>query len=154
MKPINDFSKKFNTTLSLDPKLVVKQKNRYYLLNQTLKSLSKSNFFHAGTYLGKIKNRKLYPSLNLLHLLSRNQEANKTIVNPKAEWLFICGRDILKQGITAIYGPKTKNTHTLIQNQHNENIGYGIIMNSKTIKNITDIGDLLRREKHKQEYQQ
>ena len=149
MKPINSFAEKFNTKLNLDPKLIVKQKSRYYLLNQTLKSFSKSNFFHAGTYLGKIKKRKLYPSLNLLYLLSKNPKANKTIVNQKAEWLFICGRDILKQGIIAIYGPETRNTHTLVQNQQNENIGYGIIVTNKTIKNITDIGDLLRRENHK-----
>ena len=61
-------------------------------------------------------------------------------------------RDILKQGIIAIYGPETRNTHTLIQNQQNENIGYGIIMRNKIIKNIADIGDLLRRENHTQKY--
>jgi ribosome biogenesis protein Nip4 len=84
------------------------------------------------------------------------QEANKTKVDAKTEWLFICGRDIFKQGITEITGSKRKGTHTLILNQNGECLGFGKILRDPkeeksrrqpTIKNIADIGDFLRREK-------
>ncbi len=147
MKPLEDFAKKLNVKLELNPKLIAKQKNRYYLLNSTLRQLAKPNFFHAGTYLGKTKNSKFYPSLNLLQLIAEQKSANKSTVNPKAEWLFVCGRDILRKGIIKIHGLEKKNTYTLIQNLHNENLGYGRITSNTTIRNILDIGDFLRREK-------
>lgn len=78
------------------------------------------------------------------------------MVDEKTAWLFICGRDIFKRGITNISGSKRKGDYTLILNQHEECLGFGKILhnigddrNSKVVvKNISDIGDFLRREKH------
>lgn len=155
MKPISDFLARFDSDLGLDKKLVIKKKNRYYLLNETLKKLAASDFFHAGTYLGKTKDRTLFPSFPLLALMAK-QKANKTTVDAKTEWLFICGRDIFKQGITEIRGSKKKGAYTLILNQRGECLGFGTILknpdekqgkNRPIIKNVTDVGDFLRRER-------
>jgi ribosome biogenesis protein Nip4 len=153
MKPINDFISRFHASIIFNESLIVKKENRYFLLNETLKSLITENFFYAGTYLGKIKNGKFFPSFSLLRMIAEGK-ANKIIVNDKTAWLFICGRDIFKQGILKAYGSKRKGDYTLILNQHRECLGFGKILNSLgeerkglAIKNISDIGDFLRRER-------
>ncbi len=155
MKPISDFVKKFNTNISLNEKLVVRRKNRYYLLNENLRRLIMKEFFYAGTYLGKERDRTFFPSFNLLALIAE-KKANKMTVDEKTEWLFICGRDVFKQGILDIKGSKKGGTHTLVLNQHGECLGFGRLVknldekqakNQPTIRSIADIGDYLRRER-------
>jgi ribosome biogenesis protein Nip4 len=133
----------------------VKKENRYYLLNENLKSLITENFFYAGTYLGKIRNDNFFPSFTLLRMISE-QKANKIIVDDKTAWLFICGRDIFKDGILEADGSKRKGDYTLVLNQHRECLGFGRILRSLeeerkcvAIKNILDIGDFLRRERQR-----
>jgi ribosome biogenesis protein Nip4 len=82
------------------------------------------------------------------------KEANKIIVDKKTEWLFICGRDIFKRGIMKTIGSKKKRAYVLILNQHDECLGFGKILrdlneetNGVVIKNVSDIGDFLRRER-------
>jgi ribosome biogenesis protein Nip4 len=151
MKPIDDFVSRFHASVIFNGSLIVKKENRYFLLNETLKSLITEDFFYAGTYLGKIKNGKFFPSFSLLRMIAEGK-ANKIIVNDKTAWLFICGRDIFKQGILKIDGSKRKGDYTLILNQHRECLGFGKIVGSLeegqgvVIKNISDIGDFLRRE--------
>jgi ribosome biogenesis protein Nip4 len=153
MKPINDFISQFNSSVSLDERFIVKKDIRYFLLNENLKRLALRNFFYAGTYLGKIKNGKFFPSFSLLRIISQRR-ANKVIVDDKTAWLFICGRDIFKQGIVKAVGSKRKSAYTLILNEHGECLGFGRILGNLSeekddvaIKNISDIGDFLRREK-------
>jgi ribosome biogenesis protein Nip4 len=155
MRHLYGFLHKLNSNLSLDKTLMLKKANRYYLLEKTIKKLATGDFFYAGTYLGKIKGQTFFPSFPLLAMMTK-QKANKTKVDAKTEWLFICGRDIFKQGITEITGSKRKGTHTLILNQNGECLGFGKILRDPkeeksrrqpTIKNIADIGDFLRREK-------
>ena len=153
MKPIKDFAERFETRISLDRNLIVRKENRYFLLNEGLKRTISKDFFYAGTYLGKVKKRKFFPSFNLLNMIAE-KKANKTVVDKKTEWLFICGRDIFKQGITKVRGSKRKGDYTLILNQYGECLGFGKIVydldkekDGVVIKNISDIGDFLRREK-------
>ena len=82
-------------------------------------------------------------------------KANNIIVNKKTAWLFICGRDILQQGILEKNNLK-KGDYTLVMNEYNECLGFGKIMHNLrgvpdstkiAVKNILDIGDFLRREK-------
>jgi len=154
MKQIKNFANRFQTRISLDKNLILKKRDRYFLLNGSLKSLISKDFFYAGTYLGKTKRGKLFPSFNLLRMIAE-EKANKVIVDKKTEWLFICGRDIFKQGITEVIVSKRKGDYTLILNQHGECLGFGKILcnldkakNGVVIENISDIGDFLRREKH------
>ena len=153
MKQIKDFASRFQTRISLDKNLIVKRRDRYFLLNDSLKRLISKDFFYAGTYLGKIKRGKFFPSFSLLRMIAE-EKANKVIVDKKTEWLFICGRDIFKQGIMKVMGSERKGDYTLILNQHGECLGFGKILchpdkakDGVVIENILDIGDFLRREK-------
>jgi ribosome biogenesis protein Nip4 len=152
MKPIKDFVMQFGASISLDESLIVRKENRCFLVNEKLKKLITKDFFYVGTYLGKTKNGKFFPSFNLLSMIAE-KKANKIIVDKKTEWLFICGRDIFKQGIIKVMGSKRKDDYTLILNQHGECLGFGKIIHNLNgeksgfaVKNISDIGDFLRRE--------
>jgi ribosome biogenesis protein Nip4 len=153
MNSMKDFARQFGASISLDESFIVKKENRYFLINEKLKKLITEDFFFAGTYLGKTKNGKFFPSFNLLSMVAE-KKANKTIVDSKTEWLFICGRDIFKQGILKVMGSKGKGDYTLILNQHGECLGFGRILHNldeerggEAVKNISDVGDFLRREK-------
>ena len=153
IKEINDFVSLFGSSLSLNEELIVKKQNQYFLLNEALKKSVSKDFFYAGIYLGKTVGGKLFPGFELLRLLAE-KKASSIIVGKKTEWLFICGRDIFKQGIVNITGAGQKGDHVLVLNNHGECLGFGRIVCdlSKTerglaVKNILDIGDFLRREK-------
>ncbi|MCZ2807814.1 MAG: hypothetical protein O2V44_00510 [Candidatus Bathyarchaeota archaeon] len=161
MKEINDFVGQFRASINLDESLIVKKKNRYYLLNENLKHQSHQDFFYIGVYLGKLKGASFFPSFLLLAMIAESK-ANKVVVDKKTAWLFICGRDIFKQGILKVNGSR-KGDYTLILNEHNECLGFGKIMrnlreesdaNKVAVKNILDIGDFLRREKRQSRRQQ
>jgi ribosome biogenesis protein Nip4 len=152
MKLINDFVSRFNSSVSLDERFIMEKENRYFLLSKNLKKLITENFFYAGIYLGKMKNGRFFPSFSLLRMITETK-ANKVIVDDKTAWLFICGRDVFKRGIVKAVGSKRKGDYTLILNEHGECLGFGKIcdLNKEkddvAIKNISDIGDFLRREK-------
>jgi len=155
MKPINDFISRFETSVNLDEKFIVKKQNRFFLINETLRLQIQKDFFYVGAYLGKVKDGIFFPSFILLAMMAETK-ANKTMVDKKTAWLFICGRDVFKRGIMQMTGSKSKGDYTLVLNQHNECLGFGKILcnineekdKSKVIvKNISNIGDFLKREK-------
>ena len=154
VKAIRDFAFYFGAKFTVNADLTVEKDGRYFLLNANLQALIRKDFYYAGTYLGKVKNYRFFPSFNLLAILAR-VEANKIVVNKKAAWLFICGRDIFQKGIITVRGSRRKGDYTLVLNEFGECLGFGKILCSleaeekKTeiaIKNISDIGDFLRRE--------
>lgn len=153
MEIINEFANQFGAHLRLDKSLIVQKQDRYFLLNQALKRLVTKDFFYAGLYLGKIKKKRFFPSFILLKMIAQ-KKANRIIVDEKSAWLFVCGRDIFRRGIIEAEGSKRKGAYTLILNQHDECLGFGKILRdlgeAKTgvaVKNISDIGDFLRRER-------
>jgi ribosome biogenesis protein Nip4 len=151
---MEDFAAKVNAKISVDSDFVVVRERRYFLLNTSLQSLARKGFFFAGAYLGKVKKGKFFPSFSFLSMLAEG-EANKVVVDKKAAWLFICGRDVFVQGITAIHGSRRKGDYTLVLNEFGECLGFGRIIsnlvsegekNEVGVRNISDIGDFLRRE--------
>jgi ribosome biogenesis protein Nip4 len=153
IKAIDDFVSRFGTDISLDETLIVKKQSRYFLLDENLKQLASKDFFYAGTYVGKIKDGRFFPSVSFLELIAR-KEANKVTVDKKTEWLFTCGRDIFAQGIVNVIGSGKRDDYTLVLNLYGECLGFGRILcnidvkrQGLVIKNILDIGDFLRREK-------
>jgi len=154
MREIKDFVAQFNANIILDEPHIVRNRNRYYLLSKNLKQQIPKGFFYAGEYLGAVKGASFFPSFLLLAKIAETN-ANKVIVDKKTEWLFICGRDIFRQGILKGNNLK-KGDYTLVINEKNECLGFGKIMvnlrgvpDSKevAVKNILDLGDFLRREK-------
>ena len=153
MKLLDDFVRRFNTTIGLDANLIVKTQNRYFLLNPKLKRLVREDFFHAGTYLGKVKNSVFFPSFPLLTMIAEKETSSRVIVDDHTEWLFICGRDIFSKRIKTVHGSRRKGDYTLILNGFGECLGFGRIIRDLdakdgevVVKNISDVGDLLRRE--------
>jgi len=154
MKAITKFAVHLGAKFSLDADLTVNKGGRYFLLNESLLGVARKDFYYAGTYLGKVKNGKFFPSFNLLSMLVEGK-ANKIVFEKKAAWLFICGRDVFRAGILAVYGSRRKGDHALVLNEFGECLGFGRIVCSLVgaakkgevaVKNISDIGDFLRRE--------
>jgi ribosome biogenesis protein Nip4 len=156
MKQINNFVKRFGTSISLKENLIVEKKNRYFLLDIRLKEVISKDFYYAGVYLGKVKKGVFFPGFNLLEMIGDRTDANKIMVDKRTEWLFIVGRDIFRRGIVEAKGSKKKGDYTIMMNQHGECLGFGKILRNideemnkheVVVKNISDIGDFLRREK-------
>jgi ribosome biogenesis protein Nip4 len=153
IKPLMDFALKLNAKLTLNPNLLLETGGRYFLLNKNLKAIAPRSFFSVGRFLGEIKNGKFYPSFNMLAILAEG-EAHKVVVNEKASWLFICGRDIFGEGIVSVLGSRRKGTLTLVLNEFEECLGLGRIISDfgakdtkVIVENIADVGDFLRRER-------
>ncbi|MBR9692546.1 hypothetical protein GOV07_01300 [Candidatus Woesearchaeota archaeon] len=109
----------------------------------------KKNLFGAGVYLGEEKTRFEH-SPAILEILSAQTKDFKAVVDDKAEWLFLCGRDIFDKGIEQ-KGIPTANGLFLVENNRGENLGLGKAARdgNVAIKNIMDRGHFLRRERMK-----
>jgi ribosome biogenesis protein Nip4 len=105
MKAIMKFAVQLGGKFFLNADLTVNRGGRWFLLNEALFGVAQKDFYYAGTYLGKVKNGKFFPSFNLLKMLAEG-EVNKIIVAKKAAWLFICGRDVFRTGIVAVRGSR------------------------------------------------
>jgi ribosome biogenesis protein Nip4 len=156
MKQIVDFAKRFRAALSFDERFIVEKADRYFLLNEKLRKLISDDFFYAGTYLGKMKGNVFFPSFGLLAMIAEKRDANKVVVDDKSEWLFICSRDVFFRGIKNVMGTKKRGELTLVLNQFGECLGFGKIAHDLgaeqgrqkvAVRNISDIGDFLRRER-------
>jgi ribosome biogenesis protein Nip4 len=154
VKAVLRFAFQLGAKIALNADFVVEKAGRYFLLNTALQKVASKDFYYAGTYLGKVKNGKFFPSFMLLAMLARG-EANKILVEKKAAWLFICGRDVFRKGMVAVRGSRKKGAHTLVLNEFGECLGFGKIIGSLdeaakesevVVRNVSDIGDFLRRE--------
>jgi len=152
MRPYEVFASRFGNQISFNKELIVEKNQRFYLFNPRLKKDVQYDFYYAGLYLGKIgKNGGFFPSFNLLNMLV-DAVANKIVIDQKASWLFICGRDVFCKGLVKVMGSKRKGDVTLVLNEFGECLGFGKILDlsafeSKVaVENVLDVGDFLRRE--------
>jgi ribosome biogenesis protein Nip4 len=153
MKPLTVFASKFGAQVALNPQFIVEKAQRYYLLNPQLRKVARADFFYAGLYLGKVKNGVFFPSFNFLNMLA-DVATNKVVLDRKAAWLFICGRDLFRGGILKVQGSQRKGDFVLVMNEFKECLGFGMIVggfeeaknNEVVVKNVLDVGDFLRRE--------
>jgi len=155
-KVISNFAAQFGIAVTLNPDLIVERNNRFYQINNALKPLVKGDFFYAGVFLGKAKEGKFFPSFNLLSMLAK-EGATRIVLDRKAAWLYICGRDILASSITRVQGAGKKHTNTLLLNEFGECLGFGRIVGKLNgqghvdeiaVRNVSDVGDFLRRERY------
>jgi ribosome biogenesis protein Nip4 len=152
VKALASFASMFGAKIALNSELVVNKANRYYFLNPSLHRLAVSDFYYAGLYLGKVKNRVFFPSFNFLNMLA-DLAVNKIVLDRKAAWLFTCGRDVFQTGILKVMGSKRKGDATLVLNEFGECLGFGKIIgglngigDKVVVENVLDVGDFLRRE--------
>jgi ribosome biogenesis protein Nip4 len=153
MKVIATFASHFGAKMALNPESVIKKEQRYYLINPRVRKLLRNDFLYAGLYLGEVKSGTLYPSFNLLNMLV-DSASNKVVLDRKSAWLFICGRDVFKKGISRYFGARQKGQYVLVLNEFGECLGFGkiienldILDNKLVIENLFDVGDFLRRER-------
>ena len=108
--------------------------------------------FAMSIYLGQEKNHFI-PSPAAVDMVSRleGSDRKKIFINKKAEWLFLCGRNVLQDSI--LKNPNNvKEGLVLVQNETGENLGYGIFQQQGkdlVIKNLLDKGQYLRVEEKK-----
>lgn len=155
-EPIKRFIKSFDAEISLREALIKRKGCKFFLISQKLESLiekSGREYYYAGVFLGELRNKRFIPSFPLLFMIAEKAK-NKIFVNDKAAWLFICGRDIFKEGIVHVEGSIKKGSHTLIFNRHGECLCFGRIRQNLdevkrgvAVENILDVGDFLRRER-------
>ena len=77
------FALQLGAQFSLNPEFRVNKDGRHFLLNEALLKIAQKDFYYAGTYLGKVKNGKFFPSFNLLKMLAKGK-ANNIVVEKKA----------------------------------------------------------------------
>jgi len=151
MEELNRFVSEF-----ADEKIggAIKLKNSFFLAEKELiraKGRIRKEPFSAGLFLGETKNGRFVPGASLLDILSKKTK-RKVFVGKKTEWLFLCGRDVFGRGIVKA---NAKEGLVLVQNERDENLGYGKITGDLSkkdkvvIKNLFDRGSFLRREKNK-----
>lgn len=145
---------KFCAEFGIEPKElgnITKLGRKYFLTlpehESTIEEFGKK-LFSAGVYLGEEK-KQFKPSVALLEMISKRTKDHKAVVDDKASWLYLCRRDILDKGVIEI-GEPTKEGYLLVQNQLDENLGYGVLGKRKdknvAVKNLLDRGFFLRRE--------
>lgn len=130
---------------------VVKIKNKYYLSGKDLIELRKKirlDVESIGLYLGDENKKVFNPSPALIEEISKVTD-KKVFVNKKAEMLFVCGRDLFSKSVLKT---NSKDGFVLVQNERDENLGYGKVVgnlsenNKIFIKNLLDKGIYLRKE--------
>jgi ribosome biogenesis protein Nip4 len=143
--------KKLLAQLEVEPQDYIVDESAYFTrpiwMNQLIKKIGKP-VTYAGALLGQERKGKIKPSALYLQYLALTSD-RKVIVNEKASWLFVCGRDI--QGKNVLESPTMENGDwVLVCNAAEECLGYGKVHIKEdtlvTVHNLYDIGDYLRRE--------
>jgi len=133
----------------LDSRAVVGLGERYFLTSQ---SVEVPGAVYTGLYLGRKTNNKFVPGVDLLRLLAAHA-ARSIVVDAKAEWLVVCGRDVWGPSIVEHHGTFQEGDRVLVLTREQEPIGVGRVVSTNfkkkdvAIKMQFDIGDLLRRER-------
>ena len=110
-----------------------------------IKETIKRDIFSMGIFLGE-DHVGFKPSPALLDIIAKFPDVTKKIyVSDRAEWLFLCGRNIL--GDSVIKNPNNlRDGPVLVQNNLDENLGLGVFKmeNELVIRCVLDRGSYLR----------
>ena len=111
-----------------------------------IKSGVTRDIYSLGLFLGEEKTG-FNASPALIDLISKfpDAQSKKIFVNRKAEWMFLCGRNVLSDSIANNPNNLSEGL-ALVQNEKDENLGYGLFKMEDTliIKHILDKGRYLR----------
>lgn len=107
--------------------------------------------YSFGTFVGTIKKdknlvEKFYPNLEFFYFVEIKK--NYAILKPKPAFLFTTGKDVPKNGVREYVWQGSKKI--VVMNEEGIILGLGLInpqSERKFIKNITDIGEFIRRHR-------
>lgn len=97
---------------------------------------------YGGVRLGEQRRSGFSPALPLLDRIAPHTDRT-VVVNDHSAWLFLCDKNILKEGIVE---RNVESGLVLVLNQRREVLGYGKITGAG-VTNLLDRGDYLRRER-------
>lgn len=143
MIEIDDFTKKFT-----DEKLgnVVKVRRNFFHVSDELMNMKTKigkEPFAIGTYLGTGK--PFHPSTALIDWIGQRTDKS-IVVDKKAAWLFLCGRDIFER---SIINQNVDRGLVIVKNENEEILGLAELTGRRVAaKHLIDKGDFLRRERH------
>jgi ribosome biogenesis protein Nip4 len=144
----NKFTEQFTNTGLTDARRVGRN---FYKAEERLWNIKNGvnrDVYAIGTFLGEEK-MGFSPSPALIDLISKfpDAQSKKIFVNRKAEWMFLCGRNVLS-GSIAKNPSNLFEGLVLVQNEQDENLGYGQFKMEDTliIKHIMDKGRYLRMD--------
>lgn len=142
----NKFTQQFTTTEMTNIRRVGRN---FYQAEERLWDIKNGvtrDIYSLGLFLGEEK-MGFSPSPALVDLISKfpDVQSKKIFINKKAEWLFLCGRNVLSDSI-ARNPNKLFEGLVMVQNENDENLGYGVFKKEDTliIKHILDKGRYLR----------
>ncbi|MBU0498403.1 MAG: hypothetical protein KKC68_00720 [Candidatus Thermoplasmatota archaeon] len=126
---------------------------KFFLKNPELATYrlpQKEDYF--GIFLGEIRRNTFFPAVGLLDLLSQIS-VEKVVVNQHGELDFLYGKHLRKRHILSITGTDRPGSLKLVQNEHDENLGYGILAAEKkgsqqVLRHILDRGIFIQRDKN------
>jgi ribosome biogenesis protein Nip4 len=149
---IDEFISKFTEQKLLH---IVKIGRAYYhVLPELRKRMEKADSSlgreaqYAGVFLGEEKGKRFMPSIALLDTIGRATH-RWVMIDDKAEWLFLCGRDVFAGSVMKA---NVKSGMVIVCNRRKEVLGYGRIAgdiekkDKVYVRNLLDRGDFLRRE--------
>jgi ribosome biogenesis protein Nip4 len=144
----NKFTKQFTDQEMSDVRRVGRN---FFLAEERLWEIKNGvnrDIYSMGLFLGEEK-RGFSPSPALIDMVSRfpDTQSKKIFVNKKAEWMFLCGRNVLSESIAKNPNNLSEGL-VLVQNENDENLGYGLFKKEDTliIKHIMDKGRYLRMD--------
>jgi hypothetical protein len=103
--------------------------------------------FGVGIFLGEEK-KYFEPSPALIELIAGKVTEHKAIVDEKAAWLFLCGRDIFDKGVKE-KGTATNKGYLLVQNEEGENLGLWLALTPEEYSDQTPPGSGVLSQKGK-----
>ena len=121
---------------------LIQIRNQYFLCPFQENVRFNDDLRFAGIYLGEKREGSFSPSPECIGLISTKAKS-RVRIERKAEWLFLCGRDLF---MTSIVENNSCGDIVFVFNEYDENIGYGR-KKGNIIKNLLDKGSYLRMEK-------
>jgi len=143
MTKFSEFCASFGTQVSN----VTRIGRRYFYNPHQLPS---ADVFSVGIYLGE-DSKVFRPTSALIRMLG--EHVPSVVVSEEATWLFICGKDILMEGVLERV-PAQVGSVMIIKDEEDNTLGYGVVKapydpdqkHRVFCKNRLDIGEYLRRE--------
>ncbi|MFP4118656.1 MAG: hypothetical protein ACLFTH_01220 [Candidatus Woesearchaeota archaeon] len=146
---LHSFIERFTSQIPFEPDMVIKEQGAYFEVPERIRDLVarvRERPSNQGLFLGREKDGIFRAGTALLERIAPITN-RKVVLNSKASWLFVCGRDVFEKNIL----PQSTDATglVLVLDEDEEVLGLAKADKKKgmlTYTNITDIGQRLRRE--------